>query len=413
MRLAARFVAIGLSANCARPAEDPRPPEELGEAPQVSRAPDPESTLPDTVPTGTEGWTSYEACVPTGVSALAVWGATGCALCGDASVFCWPLLRRSVQNSAVPRPGVVSLPERAAEVMASDGFACARLVDSTVACWGRNLEGRLGCAAPAVWCSEEDCSRRGRGYSDRDLSRLPFEPGLVFTAPCRVGGVRGAQGIGLGYSGGCAVVSGQLRCWGEAEYWSCAGEKFAWTSCRPSRPLTNVSAIVFRDGPSYEFSALVLLREGTTLVRHTMPQYWSESFPRPPLKFAPDSRGKAPRMVALSRTRWGHESALAEDGGVWDVGSGPSSDASSLRLVRRMTLPPSRSYVAGLGRCSYQVGEVAGWRCRPDEDVRSSFWVDVLRAAPAGLGDLLSAGLGTVCTGEAGATVVRCGFDEP
>jgi len=84
-------------------------------------------------------------------------------------------------------PTTVALAGPARQLAAGEGFACARLDDGSVQCWGRGDEGQLG---------------RGR------------RPGAHAPQPVDLGGQ--AVEIAVGAAHACArLVSGAVRCWGD------------------------------------------------------------------------------------------------------------------------------------------------------------------------------------------------------
>lgn len=117
-----------------------------------------------------------------------------CARMGDGSLRCWG------QNDygqlgdgtreARPRPIPASAVSGAVvDVQAGSDFTCARRANGTVDCWGYNRYGELGGGAAG--------ERR--------------------ETPAPVVRVRGASALRVGTSTACAIVGGQLHCWGRLE----------------------------------------------------------------------------------------------------------------------------------------------------------------------------------------------------
>ena len=101
----------------------------------------------------------------------------------DGTVWQWS----RAANDQPWRPARVALPDLAAEVVAGDEFACARLRSGAVWCWGRDAMGALG---------------RGTHTSS-------------VMAPAAVSGVAGARSIAAGAQIVCAVDgAGAVLCWG-------------------------------------------------------------------------------------------------------------------------------------------------------------------------------------------------------
>ena len=79
-------------------------------------------------------------------------------------------------------------------IAVGNGFACARLDNSAVRCWGFGLDGRLGLGSPQVIGDNE-------------------APGSV--PPVNLGTGRTAQAVTLGARHGCARMDdNNVRCWG-------------------------------------------------------------------------------------------------------------------------------------------------------------------------------------------------------
>ena len=111
-----------------------------------------------------------------------------CALLADRKVVCWGDLYRD--GSMDHSPQQIDNLSRADDVVLGMGFGCARLLDSTAACWGGADEGQLG--------------------DGKNISRGKAMP--VGTSAAPFGDV---VGIAAGALHVCAVkVSGNVYCWG-------------------------------------------------------------------------------------------------------------------------------------------------------------------------------------------------------
>lgn len=116
-------------------------------------------------------------------------------MCGISSgeVYCWGSgrfgelgLGKDKTHSLVPRGPLGSI-ERAVDVTANRGFACATTAAGSAYCWGNNVHGQLG---------------NGTKHNQ-------------FT-PSRVLGLSDVVQVAAGYQHACAVTrSGQVYCWGE------------------------------------------------------------------------------------------------------------------------------------------------------------------------------------------------------
>ncbi len=138
-----------------------------------------------------DGWTLSEGTLTyVGPTQLAAGYGFACARLNDGTVRCWgantegQLGNGTTKNSPVPVE-VAGL-TNVAEVAAGDSFACARRTDGTVWCWGQGAHGQLG---------------NGTGISS--------------SSPKAVTGISDATDIDAGVSHACAVRSGgTVSCWG-------------------------------------------------------------------------------------------------------------------------------------------------------------------------------------------------------
>ncbi|MFV0461301.1 MAG: RCC1 domain-containing protein [Actinomycetales bacterium] len=171
-----------------------------------------------------------------------------CALVRGGGVWCWGRNLRgqlglgSDQAWLTVPTGAVSLSDRARQVSAGLEHTCARLRSGELQCWGDNSNVQLSeslprnyhytpvtvplpgvpvhvaagfmhtCALLAdqrVWCWG-DTDRGALGAGDRDGRVLAGEAALPSV---------GTTGIASGAGGTCAVVSGNVWCWGLALLW--------------------------------------------------------------------------------------------------------------------------------------------------------------------------------------------------
>ncbi|MGL5828407.1 MAG: RCC1 domain-containing protein [Angustibacter sp.] len=171
-----------------------------------------------------------------------------CALTVD--VYCWGRNFGGQLGSA--RAGgdratrVADLPEAADRVRTFIGFACARLVDGTVACWGDNRQGFLGAGhteaqakpvrvigqtGPAGWLSagqayhsclaEESGPVRCWGtdtFGEAGNGERP-KSAVAHSAPVQVRGLSGSVSrVAVGEYHSCALASGRPQCWGNNDW---------------------------------------------------------------------------------------------------------------------------------------------------------------------------------------------------
>ena len=170
------------------------------------------------------------------VTALAAREANFCALGADGRVYCWDGQPRAATAPALTP--AVTLPSAAVEVVTGTNFACARLMDRTVMCWGPGTSGQLGNGAstnsattPVAVRGLTDaeqlsagglfaCARRTSGAitcwganSDGQLGDGSTTNRNVSVA---VTGLTGTRLVRAGLRHACAIIAdGTLRCWGD------------------------------------------------------------------------------------------------------------------------------------------------------------------------------------------------------
>lgn len=123
--------------------------------------------------------------------AVRCWGAGAAGRLGNGST-------ATIGNAAGELPTAdVMVGGEAAQVVCGNDFACVRLVDGGVRCWGGNTWGQLA-----------------RG-DDRNVGD---EPGALPVEPIALEGA--AEAITAGHGHACALVDSRLRCWG----WNLLGQ---------------------------------------------------------------------------------------------------------------------------------------------------------------------------------------------
>ncbi|MEZ4448318.1 MAG: hypothetical protein R3B09_02485 [Nannocystaceae bacterium] len=131
-----------------------------------------------------------------------------CVLLGDRAR-CWGSNRSGQlgdgtrEDRSTPTP-VVGLAD-AIEIVAGWEHTCARLRDRSVVCWGANDEAQLGDGLPPEASRKELVLRRRRG----DPMPARLTPGPVV-------GLGPADRLVLAGSTSCALVGGEIWCWGAA-----------------------------------------------------------------------------------------------------------------------------------------------------------------------------------------------------
>lgn len=175
-----------------------------------------------------------------------------CAMRADGYLWCWggndqgesgtvPIASGACPvfpSSCVPLPMHVALPAAASAIALGATDTCA-IAGATTYCWGaddaeefgdsgagdayapRAVPLRAGATAAAIGvqhvCSIDDaqghveCSGHNARGEVGDNSNVPR------AVPTRVMGILGATALGLGDYHGCAIVSGQIWCWGDNE----------------------------------------------------------------------------------------------------------------------------------------------------------------------------------------------------
>jgi serine/threonine-protein kinase len=156
-----------------------------------------------------------------------------CVLDADGSARCVGMRFGDKQGGPAPYP--LELPGPAAALAIGKHHACARLLNTTVVCWGRNDVGQLGdgterdhgpAAIPGLHNVEQvalnihgGCVRQDQGrvkcWGANKYGQVGDGTTTARLAPVEVEGAQGALSIALGQDHGCAVFGdGTVRCWG-------------------------------------------------------------------------------------------------------------------------------------------------------------------------------------------------------
>lgn len=139
----------------------------------------------------------------TEVHAVSLGESHSCALSLDGQVFCWGSNERGELGDVSGEYGVwnstpvqVVLQMKALEIACGDSHTGALLEDNTVACWGRNDFGQVGC-------------------DRRNLSECPSNVHRDVVLPIVVAGLTQVRHVATGYYQSCAVLANHTaRCWG-------------------------------------------------------------------------------------------------------------------------------------------------------------------------------------------------------
>lgn len=117
---------------------------------------------------------------------ISCWGYNNRGQLGNGMVTAW---KDEPDDMKRKKPVLVSGIKNATQVSAGDGFSCARLKNSQIACWGDNSYGQLG-----------------------------FGDSISVSYPRVVKGIKAATQVTTGRSHACARLSnGQVQCWGDGE----------------------------------------------------------------------------------------------------------------------------------------------------------------------------------------------------
>jgi alpha-tubulin suppressor-like RCC1 family protein len=178
---------------------------------------------------GNSGYSSKDTPVPVVALTDAVSVTTGsefsCAVRKGGAASCWGVnYRRQLGLGDTSPPDSVSTPVPVtgvagiAQLAAGDDHLCALLPGGKISCWGSDVDGRLG--------------RGTRIYSSQ---------------PQKVVGLSQITSLSLGDSHGCAVAGGALSCWGTNEQSQLTGDNNIGASGTPL-PIPSIPAGVTRTG---------------------------------------------------------------------------------------------------------------------------------------------------------------------
>jgi hypothetical protein len=156
-----------------------------------------------------------------GATDVAVYGGLACAVIANGEVACWGTSSSDEvfgRPSGAPTTGVetVSGLTLATQVSLGGGFACARLSDGSVSCWGLNYNGELGDGTTSN-------------------ARLPV----------RARGLSNVRSVTAGLSHVCAQRDdGSVWCWGENEQQQLGGPGPARTAPAASEALSGAREVI-------------------------------------------------------------------------------------------------------------------------------------------------------------------------
>ncbi|MGE3672960.1 MAG: hypothetical protein AB7K71_25015 [Polyangiaceae bacterium] len=168
-----------------------------------------------------------------GAKQLAVGERFACARLEDGDVRCWGrLLRNSGTGERILAEATkVDLPGKAKLLAAGSDHACAALEDGSVWCWGEGGSGQLGDAksddseAPVPVCGLKDVA--GLALSELGSCAIVgngevscWGRGLgaeTSSVPVEVEGLTGAESIAAGDGHACVLARGRVQCWGEGK----------------------------------------------------------------------------------------------------------------------------------------------------------------------------------------------------
>lgn len=151
-------------------------------------------------------------CTPFTADEVSVGNGNACARKGD-EVWCWGSYYRNIfgtddaGSSAVPIPvctsgtGVSCVPlDGVTDVELGDYFACARKADATLVCWGLNNGGQLGTS------------------STNGDETVPSPVCVAGDSGVCTQALAGVTSFSAGHDHACAVVGGEVYCWGRNDY---------------------------------------------------------------------------------------------------------------------------------------------------------------------------------------------------
>jgi alpha-tubulin suppressor-like RCC1 family protein len=200
----------------------------------VQAAPRDDSGLPDTPP----GQCGHRS-VATGKHHT-------CAIDIDGAVWCWGLndawqVQAGAADVVLDPVRIDALPAPAVQVAAGRSVSCARLVDGSVWCWGKNENGELGLGTkterlapnPVDLAGDKAidlevgafhvCIRRQSDsavmcWGSNQLKEVGDASATEVTVPTLVAGTEGMQRISIGHRHTCGISStGAVQCWGKGE----------------------------------------------------------------------------------------------------------------------------------------------------------------------------------------------------
>jgi alpha-tubulin suppressor-like RCC1 family protein len=180
------------------------------------------------------------------IDALAVhagWNHT-CAIRGTGAAVCWGpngsgQIGTGTALGAWWTPQMVLIDAAVVDMAGGDAHTCARLLDGTLHCWGKNLYGQLGqgelglatMPTPVVGAqahsrvtagARHTCSLKPTGavacWGDNSYQQLGNGFGPASSLPVDVGGLASVTSVATGRNHTCAVSSaGHVDCWGQSD----------------------------------------------------------------------------------------------------------------------------------------------------------------------------------------------------
>lgn len=186
-------------------------------------------------PTAIEG-------MPPGVIGLAVGERHACAATNTGTAVCWGDNTKgqvgigAAAGDKIPRPSLVSLPNKVVQIVATKYDTCARLEGGDVYCWGRNFSRQAGSRQGQIaWWPKHvafahDSRSVAAGYADLCSIRSDggitcwggldslLGPEFAGKISANVPGISDATAMALGFSHACAIrKNATLWCWGAGE----------------------------------------------------------------------------------------------------------------------------------------------------------------------------------------------------
>jgi alpha-tubulin suppressor-like RCC1 family protein len=181
-----------------------------------------------------------------GHQAVATGRRHSCAIDAAGAVWCWGLndawqVKAGEADLVLAPVRIDALPSAAVQIAAGRSVSCARLLDGSVWCWGRNENGELGRGTqterqpPAPVdiggdkatdvdigayhvCIRRESDGAALCWGSNALSELGATSGTTFPSPVIVAGTAGMQKLSVGHRHNCGLTSaGTVQCWGKGD----------------------------------------------------------------------------------------------------------------------------------------------------------------------------------------------------